>query len=188
MDGFVEILIFVVAPIAMLGLFLNNSIRSMKREFKKKLDDFQSLCCQSLEIAAAEKGISVTYSVVNDRDGSVHFVSKPKDEGGEVLTPYNITIEQQLDEWVKGNPIHNHNRFVTLRGVQRPMDGGECCPDFSCCNPKLLWPKEVREEFKKAVDTNDDTTKQKLLMSALDGLTADKSVYVAGKESSPTEH
>ena len=34
----------------------------------------------------------------------------------------------QLDEWVKGNPIHNN------------VDD-ECCPDFSCCRPELLAPK-----------------------------------------------
>ncbi len=42
----------------------------------------------------------------------------------------------QLDEWVKGNPIHN------------TIDE-ECCPDFSCCKPEFLQPLEVRETFKE---------------------------------------
>lgn len=46
-------------------------------------------------------------------------------------------VEAQIDEWVKGNPVHN------------TIDN-ECCPDFSCCTPETLQPKEVRETFKRA--------------------------------------
>lgn len=48
---------------------------------------------------------------------------------------YKERAAYQLDEWVKGNSIHND------------VDD-ECCPDFSCCNPNLLQPKEIRETFK----------------------------------------
>lgn len=41
----------------------------------------------------------------------------------------------QLDEWVKGNPIHND------------VDD-ECCPDFSCCDIKALADEEMRKTFK----------------------------------------
>ncbi len=47
-------------------------------------------------------------------------------------------IESQLKEWVKGNPVHND------------VDD-ECCPDFSCCNPKLLVGTEHRRIFQAAV-------------------------------------
>ncbi len=44
---------------------------------------------------------------------------------------------EQLAEWLKGNPVHNKIR-------------DECCPDFSCCEPRLLWPEERRQEFADA--------------------------------------
>ena len=48
-----------------------------------------------------------------------------------------MTPDEQLEQWVKGNSIHNDAR-------------DECCPDFSCCKPELLAPKEVRQKFQKA--------------------------------------
>lgn len=35
----------------------------------------------------------------------------------------DISIYDQLVEWVNGNPTHNKKR-------------DECCPDFSCCFPQ----------------------------------------------------
>lgn len=52
---------------------------------------------------------------------------------------YKERCEEQLDEWVKGNPIHNK------------IDD-ECCPDFSCCKPELLASDEHRKAFKAAND------------------------------------
>lgn len=51
------------------------------------------------------------------------------------------TIDEQLRLWVLGDPRHNVER-------------DECCPDFSCCEPSLLAPKNVREAF---VAADDDT-------------------------------
>lgn len=48
---------------------------------------------------------------------------------------YKERSNNQLEEWVKGNPIHNK--------VDK-----ECCPDFSCCKPEALQPKDIRETFK----------------------------------------
>jgi len=48
---------------------------------------------------------------------------------------YNERCSHQLNEWVKGNPIHNN------------VDD-ECCPDFSCCKPKNIQPLNIRETFK----------------------------------------
>ena len=43
-----------------------------------------------------------------------------------------MTYEEQLSAWVEGKPIH----------------ADQCTPDFSCCRPDLLWPKEKREQFR----------------------------------------
>jgi hypothetical protein len=47
---------------------------------------------------------------------------------------YRERVRFQLLEWVDGNSIHNEIE-------------GECCPDFSCCNPKLLKEKFFREKY-----------------------------------------
>ena len=49
-------------------------------------------------------------------------------------------IQEQLDAWVNGEPHHN-------------MARDECCPDFSCCQPELLAPKDVRLEFAEATES-----------------------------------
>lgn len=48
-----------------------------------------------------------------------------------------MTPEKQLELWVSGFSIH--------RGKDR--SDGECCPDFSCCQPQLKWPPDMRREF-----------------------------------------
>ena len=48
-------------------------------------------------------------------------------------------IADQLAKWVAGESVHNDER-------------DECCPDFSCCKPMLLAPKDVREKFMAADD------------------------------------
>lgn len=45
-----------------------------------------------------------------------------------------VTPDEQLELWKRGEP-------------RCPNDRGECCPDFSCCRPMLLWPAEKREAF-----------------------------------------
>lgn len=49
------------------------------------------------------------------------------------------TSEEQLRRWVLGDPVHRNDD-----------NGGECCPDFSCCRPELLAPPEVRQAFAAA--------------------------------------
>lgn len=53
-------------------------------------------------------------------------------------------INYQLDEWAKGNSIHND------------VDN-ECCPDFSCCTPELLASEEERKTFKAMSEQGKDT-------------------------------
>lgn len=45
--------------------------------------------------------------------------------------------DYQLSEWISGRPHHN-------------AKDDECVPDFSCCTPCLLAPKEIREQFRDA--------------------------------------
>jgi len=56
---------------------------------------------------------------------------------------YKERCNNQLEEWVKGNPIHNK------------IDD-ECCPDFSCCKPKFLAPFEIRQTFKEVCKKADE--------------------------------
>lgn len=55
--------------------------------------------------------------------------------------PTDEEFEQQVDDWVAGNPRH-------LGDKSNP--GSTCCPDSSCCLPELLAPPEVRAAFKAA--------------------------------------
>ncbi len=79
-----------------------------------------------------------------------------------------MEISEQLDEWVKGNPIHNKTR-------------DECCPDFSCCNGRLA-PKNVRERFAKAYYEGDKETQYQMLSMFLGEVFAGKNVYVADSQ------
>jgi len=58
---------------------------------------------------------------------------------------YESASEYQLSEWVAGRPWHNPFTPDGKYGL-RPQDG-ECCPDFSCCDPELLSPEHERKEF-----------------------------------------
>jgi hypothetical protein len=66
---------------------------------------------------------------------------------------YQEKRDEQLREWVKGNPIHN----------DAGVDGGECCPDFSCCSPELLAPRKVREAFAAARAAGDQAKLNRML-------------------------
>ena len=77
------------------------------------------------------------------------------------------TIEFQLAEWVKGNPIHNDER-------------DECCPDFSCCEPELLAPKKTREAFQRADENGRMSMLMGFLGASLSHIGIDKDVYLVG--------
>ncbi len=74
-----------------------------------------------------------------------------------------MTCEEQLDEWVKGNSIHNAER-------------DECCPDFSCCQPHLLALECERVAFKNA----DESTRMQMLMMFLGSAFSDAKIHIAG--------
>lgn len=61
-----------------------------------------------------------------------------------------ITIEYQLDQWLKGRSLHNPGR-------------NECCPDFSCCEPGIKTPLELKERYVKAYREKDHQAQMSLL-------------------------
>jgi hypothetical protein len=78
------------------------------------------------------------------------------------------SCDHQLDEWVRGNSIHNPTR-------------DECCPDFSCCHAGVTTPTAVRQAFKDA----DYDTRMGMLGMFLGGALSSASdaegdVYIAG--------
>ena len=84
----------------------------------------------------------------------------------------DMSPDQQLVAWVDGRPVC-------------PNTDGECCPDFSCCMPKLLWPPEKRVAFAKA----DQKAREKMMMGAPVALieaVSDTSVRVTREE--PDDH
>lgn len=83
-----------------------------------------------------------------------------------------MTPAEQLELWVNGNSVHNHERTIILEdkdGSEKviQMEGGECCPDFSCCKPQLQWPEETRFRFYKARLEGDTDTTDRMLGMAL---------------------
>lgn len=79
-----------------------------------------------------------------------------------------MTPIEQLNEWVKGNPVHNDER-------------DECCPDFSCCMGNgYITEVSVRKEFAEAYKTGNDAKVHEMLMMFL-GQAFPKS-YIAGGE------
>jgi hypothetical protein len=67
-------------------------------------------------------------------------------------------LDEQTRLWVAGESVHSDHRGI----------GPECCPDFSCCNPDLLQPAEVRRAFQ----AGDQKLRDKLCMVFLGGLIA----------------
>jgi len=89
-----------------------------------------------------------------------------KEKKGREMTP-----DEQLAEWVKGNSIHNDTT-------------GECCPDFSCCQPKLGIPIEQRLLFQRSGQRVRYEMLGMFLGAAIAGLTEGKEmkVYIAEDE------
>lgn len=81
----------------------------------------------------------------------------------------------QLKHWVNGKSIHN---FVD----------GECCPDFSCCRPKMLMHIEDRKRFMKAYINGDRKTEMAILGMALSGLASETGKTVRISWEKPIEH
>ena len=77
-----------------------------------------------------------------------------------------MTSDEQLDEWVKGNSIHNDDRE-------------ECCPDFSCCQTHFKATLEERILFRDRPELRDNML-MNFLGAAMAGYDPDKKVHIAG--------
>ncbi len=66
------------------------------------------------------------------------------------------TPDEQLARWVEGDAVC-------------PNTNHECCPDFGCCRPKLLWPEDKRRKFAAASQGE----REKMMMGALGAVIAD---------------
>jgi hypothetical protein len=75
-----------------------------------------------------------------------------------------MTCDEQLNEWVNGNSIHNTER-------------NECCPDFSCCQKHYKATDEERRLFRDRPELRDQ-----MLMNFLGAAIAGygKDIYIAG--------
>lgn len=116
------------------------------------------------------------------------------DHGTPVQLERFIDSEQQVSLWVQGHSIHRLNAFCWLvddkdrvvdilsgmSGAVEGTDGGECCPDFSCCSGHAGFPMEERKIFQRA----GESTRQAMMMGALSqafiDLGAEKKVHIAG--------
>lgn len=81
-----------------------------------------------------------------------------------------MTSDEQLEQWVKGNPIHNPDR-------------DECCPDFSCCRPELLADEKTRIAFRDNPDQ-----RMGMLGMFLGAALAAEDVYIAGVDDPDASH
>lgn len=88
---------------------------------------------------------------------------------------YESASDHQLREWAEGRPWHNPWK-PTADVPDYTRTGGECCPDFSCCFPDMIWPRERRYAFVAA----DDEQRGRMLRGALTNLTDPDKVHVVG--------
>jgi hypothetical protein len=74
-----------------------------------------------------------------------------------------LSPEEQLQRWAIGDSVC-------------PNENHECCPDFSCCKPRLAWSLEKRQKFLAAGQGE----REKMMMGALRALVegVDKKAYV----------
>lgn len=89
---------------------------------------------------------------------------------------YMEAQDYQLREWAEGRPWHNYWSPIDGEGDPTNKAHGECCPDFSCCVPESIWPRERRYSFVEAGDEQ----RYKMLFGALTNLVEGHDVYVAG--------
>lgn len=81
------------------------------------------------------------------------------------------TYDEQLKLWLAGESVH-----VTVLGRKRHTT--DCCPDFSCCQPALLQPLEVRQAFVNASESERHFFQLRFLRALCDA--SGKNVHVTG--------
>lgn len=80
-----------------------------------------------------------------------------------------MTPDEQLTLWACGT-------------AACPNDRGECCPDFGCCNPTLMWSKEKREAFVAA----DAQKREAMMMGSVVALLSSQDVDAVVLPAPPT--
>lgn len=79
--------------------------------------------------------------------------------------------EEQTLKWVNGisEHIENFNTYVVADNgdIVDVCIGTQCCPDFSCCNPEMLWDFATRKRFYEATIRHDEPLINSMLMEAL---------------------
>lgn len=61
-------------------------------------------------------------------------------------------VALQIKQWLKGHAVHNATDDL-------------CCPDFSCCHPKLAASVECKEAYLRAMEMEDDDTLNEIEMN-----------------------
>ena len=91
---------------------------------------------------------------------------------------YKERLYKQTLDWLNGKSTHND------------IDN-ECCPDFSCCKPELLVPKEIRQLFYNAEMANNHKIVDRLLSEFLsrliDSIPSKPKVHIAGLDAQREE-
>ena len=64
-----------------------------------------------------------------------------ENEGRDVQRPTGVSMtrDEQLDRWVSGE--------LDGKGEAAHLDGGDCCPDFACCNEGVATTEYDRQRF-----------------------------------------
>lgn len=117
------------------------------------------------------------------------------DEGGTAVELEKfISSEEQLSLWAQGHSIHRGNCFCwlvddkdntvdvlySLTEAVKGTDGGECCPDFSCCSGFAGFPIEERKIFQRADEPTRFAMMGGALQQAMIDLGKEKDVHIAG--------
>jgi hypothetical protein len=88
-----------------------------------------------------------------------------------------MTTDEQLTLWQQGTSVHMGDK----------KEGGQCCPDFSCCRPDIHTPQEVRDVYVVAFRSGNETVTMRLLGEFLGNALASRNVHIAGLEASRME-
>jgi hypothetical protein len=85
------------------------------------------------------------------------------------------TFEEQLRLWVDGTSTH-----VRMSKKYKSMTGDDfqCCPDFSCCQPSLLAPVEMRKAFMVASPKQRSAFLGQFLRALVDSALPQEKVYI----------
>jgi hypothetical protein len=83
-----------------------------------------------------------------------------------------ISRDEQLARWVAGESVH--------RGPKSDM-WSECCPDFSCCKPALLQPKQTRLTYAASTPAWRSQFESAFLKALIDSV--ESNIAIAGPSS-----